>query len=266
VIKKDSRRKIEQQAPGMLEEMNATGQAPGYANGGRVTSWPYRTNATGTKIPTQAQVASVVMGDFGNWPSSPSAQRGDSGVWRKIVALVKASGIPFNFGNGYRPGDPLWHGSGRAVDFMGFNQNRLADFFMAREHQVLELIHRTNSRDYGVTRGHYNAMPHQWPLHRNHLHIAMKNGGTINEPVMGVGASGKTYSFGENFQPERVTPNWQPTGSTGGPGVSTVINLTVSLPIGVNPGEAGRQLAQMFTTYLNSGGTVVLANGKKVLP
>jgi hypothetical protein len=164
-----------------------------------------------------------IGGNFGHWPSSPGAQRGDSGVWRKILALVKASGIPYNFGNAYRPGDPLWHGSGRAIDFMGYNQDRLANFFLARQSQVLELIHRTKSRDYGITRGHYNAMPHQWPLHRNHLHIAMKNGGTITEPVMGVGASGKTYSFGENYQPERVVPNWQGSGSSGGTNVTVVL-------------------------------------------
>lgn len=228
VIKKESRRKIEARAPGMLEEMNATGQLPGYAGGGAVMKFP--TNVSKTDIPSWSDVASKVGGNFGNWPSSPGAQRGDSGVWRKILALVKASGIPYEFGNAYRPGDPLWHGSGRAIDFMGYNQDRLANFFLARQSQVLELIHRTKSRDYGITRGHYNAMPHQWPLHRNHLHIAMKNGGTITEPVTGVGASGRTYSFGENYQPERVSPMWQNTGSGGGNELT--LNVNFSGPVG----------------------------------
>jgi TP901 family phage tail tape measure protein len=226
VINKESRRKIEARSPGMLDEMNATGQLPGYAGGGRV--WPYPVTAAGTRVPSQAEVMSAVTPDFGHWPSSPGAQRGDSGVWHKILALVKGSGIPYEFGNSYRPGDPLWHGSGRAIDFMGYNQDKLANFFMARQSQVLELIHRTKNRDYGITRGHYNAMPHQWPLHRNHLHVAMKNGGTITEPITGVGASGRTYSFGENYQPERVTPNWQ-GGSGGG---ATVVNLNFSGPVG----------------------------------
>jgi TP901 family phage tail tape measure protein len=221
VIKKESRRKIEATAPGLLDEMNATGQAPGYAGGGHVMK--FRTTAARTDIPSWSEVASKIGGNFGNWPRSPAAQRGDSGVWHKILALVKGSGIPYQFGNAYRPGDPLWHGSGRAIDFMGYNQDRLANFFLARQSQVLELIHRTRSRDYGITRGHYNAMPHQWPLHRNHLHIAMNNGGTITEPVMGVGASGRTYSFGENFQPERVVPNWQPAGSAGGNSITVVL-------------------------------------------
>lgn len=227
VIKKESRRKIEAQAPGTLAEMNATGQLPGYAAGGKVMRFP--TNVAKTDIPSWAEVASKVGGNFGDWPSSPSAQRGDSGVWHKILALVKASGIPFQFGNSYRPGDPKWHGSGRAIDFMGYNQDRLAQFFLSRQNQVLELIHRTKNRDYGITRGHYNAMPTQWPLHRNHLHVAMRNGGTITEPIMGVGASGRTYSFGENYQRETVTPHWQGAGGGGG---TTVLQLNFSGPVG----------------------------------
>jgi TP901 family phage tail tape measure protein len=222
VIQKESRQSLEAARPGGLDYMNATGKWPGYAGGGYV--WPFPTTASRTRIPPQSEVAGVVAGNFGHWPSSPGAQRGDSGVWHKIVALVNASGIPHHFGNAYRPGDPLWHGSGRAVDYMGYNQDRLAQFFLARQSQVLELIHRTKSRDYGITRGHYNAMPHQWPLHRNHLHIAMRDGGTITEPVFGVGASGRTYSFGENYMPERVTPG---AGGNAGSISLTVVNQGV---------------------------------------
>lgn len=214
VIRKEARQKIEARAPGVLEEMNATGQLPGYAGGGHAIRLPVTVERT--RIPSWAEVASKVVaavGSFGHWPSSPGAQRGDSGVWHKILALVKASGIHYQFGNAYRPGDPKWHGSGRAIDFMGYNQDRLAQFFLARQGQVLELIHRSNSRDYGITRGHYNAMPTQWPLHRNHLHVAMSGGGTINEPIFGVGASGRSYSFGENWMPERVTPGGQGAGA-----------------------------------------------------
>jgi TP901 family phage tail tape measure protein len=267
VINKESRRKIEAKAPGMLNEMNATGQLPGYDAGGLVT-WPFPATAAMTRIPSKAEVMSAVAGaiggSFGKWPSSPGAQRGDSGVWRKIVALVNASGIPHHFGNGYRPGDPLWHGSGRAVDWMGYNQDRLAQFFLARQGQVLELIHRSKTRDYGITRGHYHAMPHQWPLHRNHLHIAMKAGGIINEPITGVGESGRTYSFGENYQPERVVPNWQPGAGGGSPaGSVTTINVTVEAPVGSHPREIGRQVVDTIGAYLQSGGELRI-QGQKV--
>ena len=227
VIKKESRRKIEQSNPGLLDEMNATGQMPGYARGGRVAMWPFPTTGAMTKVPTRAQVAAAVMPDFGSWPSSPSAQRGDSGVWRQILAMIRAAGIPFTFGNGYRPGDPLWHGSGRADDLMGYNQDRLATFLAGK--RPLELIHRTNSRDYAYTRGQNRGSFNEalMEAHRNHVHIAMKNGGLIQEPVFGVGASGATYSFGENYVPERVVP------MTGGGGGNTV-HLTV-----VNHGVIG---------------------------
>lgn len=121
----------------------------------------------------------VPVGGFPPWPSSPAAQRGDTGVWRKIVALARSSGLPVHPTSLYRPGDPKWHGSGRAVDFGGYNQDALAQFFMARKPSVLELIHRTNTRDYGVRRGRDHNMGEQWPLHRNHLHVAMNQGGLV---------------------------------------------------------------------------------------
>lgn len=61
-------------------------------------------------------------------------------------------------------------------------------------------------------------------------HVAMAGGGTISEPVFGVGASGRTYSFGENYQPERVTPMWQSAG--GGGGGTIVLELHNHAPIG----------------------------------
>jgi hypothetical protein len=160
-----------------------------YAEGGQVapvdrsTRIPFRPNVSGTHIMTRAQAASKVqipLGSFGNWPASPGAQRGDSGVWRKVVALIKSTGpLSGSFGNGYRAGDPLWHGSGRAVDWMGFNQDALATFLANR--RPLELIHRSNKRDYaytrGVNKGSFNSGLMQ--AHRNHVHIAMAQGGQV---------------------------------------------------------------------------------------
>lgn len=119
-------------------------------------------------------------GSFGNWPSSPSAQRGDSGVWRRIVAMIRSTGpISGAFGNGYRPGDPKWHGSGRAVDWMGYNQDALASMLAAR--RPLELIHRTGRRDYAYTRGKNKGSFSSGLMeaHRNHIHIAMAKGGLM---------------------------------------------------------------------------------------
>lgn len=261
VIKKESRNRIEQTNPGLLDEMNATGQVPGYAKGGRVTVWPFPTTGAMTKIPTRAQAAAAVTPDFGSWPSSPGAQRGDSGVWRGIVAMIRATGpLSGEFGNSYRPGDPLWHGSGRAVDWMGYNQDRLAQFLAAK--RPLELIHRTRNRDYaytrGVNKGSFNSALME--AHRNHIHIAMAQGGTIREPVFGIGASGNSYSFGENWQPERVTPM---TGGGGG-GAVTNVSVTVNAAVGSHPREIGREVIGAIGAYLEGGGELRI-NGTRVL-
>jgi hypothetical protein len=206
-------RRIDRQNPGFIDEALATGQLPGYRAGGRVAPvdssrrWPFHTDLSDTFVMSRKQAAAKVVTSFGNWPSSPAAQRGDSGVWRKVVALIRSTGpMSGSFGNAYRPGDPKWHGSGRAVDWMGYNQDGLASFLANR--RPLELIHRTKNRDYAYTRGKNKGSFNNslMEAHRNHVHIAMANGGVIKEPVLGIGASGKSYSFGEGGRPETVTP------------------------------------------------------------
>lgn len=164
-----------------------------------VASWPIL-HAYADKLwrekAAELERLATAGGDFGPgpgfppWPRSPGASRGDSGVWRSIVHLIRSTG-PFSgsFGNAYRHGDPLWHGSGRAVDWMGFNQDRLAEFFFARRGQLLEFIHRTNKRDYAVTRGKDRGSFSQGLMqaHRNHIHVAMDQGGWLttgwNPPI-----------------------------------------------------------------------------------
>jgi hypothetical protein len=183
VIRKESRRRLERQAPGLLAEMNATGQLPGHARGGLVAPvdssrrWPFRADMSDTYIMSRALAASKVAPAFGNWPSSPAAQRGDSGVWRKVLQLIKSGPKMGSFGNAYRPGDPKWHGSGRAVDWMGFNMDGLASYLAAK--RPLELIHRTRTRDYAYTRGRNKGSFSEGLMnaHRNHIHIAMDDGG-----------------------------------------------------------------------------------------
>jgi hypothetical protein len=198
VMERLRRREIPREA---LSHFATGGPAVGNAN---LARWPVTMKPTVTMKPSLADLwaqwesarANYLAG-LGNvgagpgflpWPSSPEAQRGDTGVWRSIVALVRSSGIPFSFGDAYRAGDPLWHGSGRAVDFMGYNQDDLAQFFIERLPNVLELIHTTDRDGYYVTRGRrYANFPVQGPLHRNHLHIAMDQGGWLqpgwNPPI-----------------------------------------------------------------------------------
>ncbi len=174
----------------VLEQINRG--AARFAEGGQYlvdTSrrWPFETDVGGTRIPSRKEVASKVIpapGAFGQWPASPSAQRGDSGVWRKVVALIRSTGpLSGAFGNAYRPGDPLWHGSGRAVDWMGYNQDRLASFLAARH--PLELIHQTSSRSYAYTRGRNMGSFDAQTMaeHLNHIHVAFGKGGRFREQM-----------------------------------------------------------------------------------
>lgn len=177
----------------LLPGYAAGGLVARLASGGLVEEWDFPVNVSKTRIPSLDEVRSKVLAavgasfgagpGFGSWPSSPSAQRGDSGVWRSIVALIRSTGpLSGSFGNSYRPGDPLWHGSGRAVDWMGFNQDALAGFLAAR--RPLELIHRTAHRDYAYTRGVDKGSFNQslMEAHRNHVHIAMADGGLVDIP------------------------------------------------------------------------------------
>jgi hypothetical protein len=137
---------------------------------------------------------------------------------------------------------------------MGFNQDPLATFLAAR--RPLELIHRTNKRDYAYTRGvnkgsFNNAL---MEAHRNHVHIAMANGGMINEPVVGVGASGRSYSFAEHG-PERVLPTYA-SGSVshGGGGGSNTYNITIAPTPLAHPRDIGREVVGAIQSYEQGSG------------
>lgn len=244
VVKASSAKKL---GLSKLNYLNTYGELPAFAAGGSVR-WPYPVTAAMTRIPSKAEALAAVTPAFSrDWPSSPSAQRGDSGIWRDVLRLIRSGPKSGSFGNAYRHGDPKWHGSGRAVDWMGYNQDRLASYLAAQ--RPLELIHRTRTRDYaytrGVNKGSFNA-----PLmnaHRNHIHIAMAGGGVINEHVVGVGKSGATYEFGENGRPETVTPGvnpWMWTPGSGGAGGGKTTYVTVGAPV-INVIGASQSPAQI---------------------
>jgi hypothetical protein len=128
---------------------------------------------------------------------------------------------------------------------MGYNQDALATFLASR--QPLELIHRTKKRDYAYTRGRNKGSFHEslMEAHRNHVHIAMANGGVIGEPVIGTGVrSGASYSFGERG-PETVIP---------GVGAGNTFNITVNVAPGAHPAETGRQIVTLIQAHEKSNG------------
>lgn len=190
----------------------------------QVSAFPYRYDQV---EPAARSVIGMISGNgvatlsgnaspgFPPWPSSPKAQRGDTGVWRQIVQLINSTGpASGQFGNGYRPGDPLWHGSGRALDWMGFNQDYLASFLAAR--RPLELIHRTKNRDYAYTRGVNKGSFNETLMnqHRNHIHAAFADGGLVSCPGCAA-TSGRnqlvSYDRGGDLLPG-FTPAYNGTG------------------------------------------------------
>jgi hypothetical protein len=139
----------------------------------------------------------------------------------------------------YRPGartlsgNRSYHAIGRAVDYPP--SKPLAEWFNVKYFsRIKELITPWNSLNIHNGKRHtYTGAiyrQHNFAGGNAHDHIAMKNGGTIREPVIGVGASGRTYSFGENYQREQVVPNWRPEGGSAGGGAQ--VNITFSGPVG----------------------------------
>lgn len=127
-----------------LDYLNTHGKlkewgARGYASGGRVGPG---NNALLEHHRNHVHVA--MGGPFMSYP--------------QIIAAAKRSGIPYHVGSTYRPGSRGegggldHHSEGRAVDFMGYNQDALASYF---EHLagVIELIHRSSRRDYAIFGG-----------------------------------------------------------------------------------------------------------------
>lgn len=129
-----------------LDYINKYGElpGPGFAKGGRVGKyWP----GMGRNV--------------GNVP--------------QIVKVYHKYGGRGNMTSGYRPGDPLWHGSGLAADFGGYNQDSVATNLLGIKGALLELIHRSSRRDYLVTRGaaRSDLSNSLGEAHRNHVHLAM---------------------------------------------------------------------------------------------
>jgi TP901 family phage tail tape measure protein len=219
VIRKVSRRKLEAVRPGALDYMNQTGEWPGYARGGRV-GWPYPTTAAMTRIPSAREVSAAVV---------PSVPGGATAPWmeRMLEARFGAAMI-----SGFRPGsrtlsgNQSYHALNRAVDFPAIRE-MAAYMYQNYKSRLKEAI--TPWQQYNV----HNGRSHRytgaiWNQHNfaggnAHNHFAMARGGTIREPVLGIGASGATYSFGENYQPERVTANWQPNGTGVGGSITIVL-------------------------------------------
>jgi TP901 family phage tail tape measure protein len=255
VIRKPSRRRLEAAKPGALDYMNETGNWPGYVLGGHAT-FPFPTNVSKTKIP----------------PMFLPGPSGGGMTYKWIEAVVHAAFPGMRVISDYRPGamtltgNKSYHGFGRAVDWPP--SKPLAEWFNTKYFsQIKELI--TPWQSLNIQNGHRHSYSpivfneHSFAGGNAHDHVAFARGGTIREPIFGVGASGRTYSFGENYQPEQVIPNWQGPGAGGGSQVTNV-NLTVNASVGSHPREIGAEVLNYIGSYLQGGGELRV-NGQKVL-
>jgi TP901 family phage tail tape measure protein len=233
VINKDSRQKIESRAPGLLDSMNSTGQVPGYAGGGQV--WPFPASAAMTKVPSKADVLSGLGG-----VGSTNAGGGSLGAW--IMQAIGLAAVPASWAGPLHTlimresgGNPrsinLWDSNAMRGDpsrglmqtigstFEHYRLRSLPDDIYNPVANIVAGIRYIESR-YGtifkVQQANANLPPKGYAAGGRVGHTAMATGGTITEPIFGVGTSGRTYSFGENG-PERVIP-----GYAGGGYVNTV--------------------------------------------
>jgi hypothetical protein len=170
-----------------------------YASGGPV--WPYNVTASQTRVPSWKEASSVVT------PAVPKGQTLDF-----MVRAVHAAFPGMRLISGYRPGAHTlsgavsYHALKRATDWPA--SKPLAEWINARYfRRTKELISPWNSLNIhnGARHAYSGAVYRQHSGGNAHVHWAMAGGGVIREPVWGVGASGRTYSFGERG-PETVTP------------------------------------------------------------
>ncbi len=182
VIRKESRRRIEQEAPGALDEMNQFGRLPararpssGYAAGG-VVFWPFPTTARMTRIPSRAEATRVVA------PLGPS---GTTGPW---MERLLESRFRMNMISGYRPGSRTlsgnlsYHALNRAVDFPP-SREMAAFMYNNYKSRLKEAItpypqyNVRNGRDHRYTGAVWRQ--HAFGYGNAHNHFAMANGGRV---------------------------------------------------------------------------------------
>jgi TP901 family phage tail tape measure protein len=254
-------KKIDRQAPGFIDEVLATGQLPGYAGGGRVLDMPYRVNASMTKVISMAEALSKVV------PPMPSGGRTSDAIVAAAKALVPGIRVISKDRPGARTlsGNRSYHSMGRAVDFAP--SEKLARLWNERyKSRTKELIspyqqyNLHNGQRHRYTGAIWNQ--HNFAGGNAHDHIAMRNGGVINEHVVGVGKSGRTYEFGEGGRPETVVPGIPQQMSPAGRGGKTVVNhVTVAPTIIINGAnrspqqiatEVDRKLGAQVSQYMRS--------------
>ncbi len=118
--------------------------------------------------------------------------------WQAQWAIVKKQFPWANLNDAYRPGDPNFHGKGRAVDLTASMD--IFNFLASKFPNSSELIY-TPAGGRQIRGGKQYPWYEQAANHYSHVHWAMKNGGTVM-PSPG----GSIVNIAEAGQPERVEP------------------------------------------------------------
>ena len=131
-----------------------------------------------------------------------------------IAGAAKSFGLQMT--SGFRPGDPGWHGVGRAMDFSnGVATKEMRDFglFIASTvgSQLKELIH--TPMGFGIKNGNV-VPPYARSNHYDHVHVAWA-GGPENPAMFNSAVQAKQFERmrvgSEVYSPNEVAKNFNQT-------------------------------------------------------
>jgi hypothetical protein len=130
----------------------------------------------------------------------------DGGLWRDMWGIVRGQFPAARLTSAYRPGDPSYHGSGRATDLAGPRSMdmpymlRINRWLASRFPASTELIH-TQPGAVNLWHGQpHNYSPGTRADHVNHVHWAAANAGVLGTRGGAVGAAA-TYDLRGMLEP-----------------------------------------------------------------
>ncbi|MEU4772970.1 hypothetical protein [Micromonospora sp. NPDC023644] len=200
-----------------LDYINERGELPpvaGYADGGAIGALAGASWARRMKYPVDVRDTFVMSREAAAQRVVPAApQGGATAPW--MVQVLRQAFPALGLISGFRPGSRTlsgnlsYHARNRAVDYPPDRQMArwVWSNYRARTKEFISPFQEyniLNGRGHRYTGAVWNQ--HNFAGGNAHNHWAMARGGIIREPIFGVGASGTTYSFGENYRPETVTP------------------------------------------------------------
>ncbi|MDH6460111.1 hypothetical protein M2302_000262 [Micromonospora sp. A200] len=214
MIRRPAARKLGRPALDYINQHGALPPLRGYATGGLIEQLGGRDWGSRMRYPVDVSDSYVMSkSDAAKKVVAAPPAGGATAPW--MVQVLRQAFPALSLISGFRPGattlsgSQSYHALNRAVDYAP-NRDMARWVFTNYRARTKEFI--SPFQEYNLL----NGSPHRytgsvWAQHNfaggnAHNHWAMANGGVIPEPVFGVGASGRTYSFAERG-PETVVPN-----------------------------------------------------------